>query len=97
MTEKRPTRTQEALRLTEVPREKWFAILRRVAFGVALGVLAFYGTEKGWNPWLLAALWAGCGFNISRQLFNATVDAILRLGRRVLALVVESKAGPLDG
>jgi hypothetical protein len=87
------TKLKRALDMEEVPKEKWHQILRRVVYGLALCGLAWYGTERQWNVWVTGALWAGGGFNISRQLANQTKKWILDLGKSVIGLVIMQKNG----
>lgn len=95
---KMATGLQEALKMTDVPPEKWHQILRRVVFGVLLCALAFYGDRREWSPWLTGPLWAAGGFNISRQLATQTRDFVLDLLKRVIGLIAlkNGKEPPAD-
>ena len=90
---KAATGIQNAVKMQDVPTEKWYDILKRVVFGALLGGLGFFGTTQDWDHWVTGALFAGAGYNISRQLAVNTAKAIYEGIKKLIQLIAFKNGG----
>lgn len=78
------TKVQEALKLEQVPQEKWPKMVQRTVLGLLFVALGFVGLNKGWSVYWVAGL---CVFGASvwsTQLVTHTLMALIEPFKAIL-------------
>ncbi len=75
--EKLATGIVNAVRMQDVPKEKWPSILKRLALGVAVCWLGVEGMRLEWNQYLIVGLFFVGGNLISNQMLTGFAKTLI--------------------
>jgi hypothetical protein len=90
----RPTKIQEAIKLTSVPHERWQKTAQKTFLGTLFVALGILGAAKwGWSVWVVIGLCVFGAHIMSSQIITQSVKNLIPLIRAV-ANIVRGKDEP---
>lgn len=84
----KPTRIQQAIKLHDVPAEKWHVTAKRTFLGTLFVALGIVGAEKWeWSVWVVIGLCVFGAHIMSSQIITASAKNLIPLLKAVVDIV----------